>query len=245
MTTTLPVLPDSFTPLRTPIAEPSFAPKTPLRFGFACRIALVRSVDLSWSPPPYCVATILMFGYLFFIWSVKPFTRSMPVRLVWSCATIATSPDPPMRVAILSAAAPAAAMLSVAAVASGMSLSTPESNPMTGILAAEPPVVAGVPPHAAATRTTAARPPSQRVDLPLMFLSPLMFVSSERWHRLRPLHLPDTIAWDAVLLTGFRQGERISVIGQCYRLAPWVKDARSLARLGGASIWLCSWSSAV
>src|SRR5437867_7137425 len=79
-------------------------------------------------------------------------------------------------------------------------------------LAAEPPVVAGVPPHAAATRTTAARPPSQRVDLPLMFLSPLMFVSSERWHRLRPLHLPDTIAWDAVLLTGFRQGERISVI---------------------------------
>src|SRR2546423_4689848 len=40
-----------------------------------------------------------------------------------------------MRAAILSAAAPAAAMLSVAAVASGMSLSTPESNPMTGILA--------------------------------------------------------------------------------------------------------------
>ena len=66
---------------------------------------------------------------------MKPFTRSMPVRLVWSCATIATSPEPPMRVAILSAAAPAAAMLSVAAVASGMSLSTPESKPMTGMFA--------------------------------------------------------------------------------------------------------------
>src|SRR5216110_3249344 len=76
-----------------------------------------------------------MFGYLLLIWSVKPLTRSMPVRLVWSCATIATSPLPPMMVAILSAAAPAAAMLSVAAVASGMSLSTPESKPITGILA--------------------------------------------------------------------------------------------------------------
>src|SRR5881397_3131524 len=49
MTVTLPDFPDSFTPLSTPIADPSFAPKTPLRFGFACRIALVRSVDLSWS----------------------------------------------------------------------------------------------------------------------------------------------------------------------------------------------------
>src|SRR2546430_9320979 len=135
MTVTLPDFQDSFRPLRTPIADPSLAPNTPLRFGFACRIAFVRSVDFSWSPPPYCVATILMFGYLFLIWSVKPFTRSMPVRLVWSCAMIATSPDPPMRAAILAAAAPAAAMLSVAAGAGGVALSPPQSHPTTGDLA--------------------------------------------------------------------------------------------------------------
>src|SRR5207247_10854517 len=71
--------------------------------------------------------------YFALIWSVKPLTRSMPVRLVWSWAMIATSPDMPMSEAILSAAAAAALMLSVAAVASGMSLSTPESKPMTGM----------------------------------------------------------------------------------------------------------------
>src|SRR6266849_10003725 len=204
-------------------------------------------------------------------------------------------------------------MLSVAAVASGMSLSTPESNPMTGILAslnfwssgiaallssaakqsacgfllsaawtissclstcdsfsgpskvmvtlncvaafsapcftacqnwcwkpfeiigmkdlaAEPPVVAVVPPHAAATRTTAARPPSQRVDLPLMFLS--IDVCFTRANAPSPTAAPPRHdRGDAVLLTGFGQGERISVSGECYRLAPWVKDARSLARL--------------
>src|ERR671934_935091 len=48
---------------------------------------------------------------------------------------IATSPEPPMRLTILSAAAAAAAMLSVAAVVTGMSLSTPESKPTTGIFA--------------------------------------------------------------------------------------------------------------
>src|SRR5512133_2884895 len=79
---------------------------------------------------------ILMLGYLFLIWSVKPFTRSMPVRLVWSWAMMATSPSPPISSAILSAAMAAAATLSVAAVVTGMSLSTPESKPMTGILAA-------------------------------------------------------------------------------------------------------------
>ena len=79
---------------------------------------------------------ILMFGYLFLIWSVKPLTRSMPVRLVWSWAMIATSPSPPINSAILSAARAAAAILSVAAVLTGISLSTPESKPMTGMLAA-------------------------------------------------------------------------------------------------------------
>src|SRR5207245_11224001 len=82
-----------------------------------------------------CVATILMFGYFDLIWSVKPLTRSMPVRLVWSWAMTATSPALPISAAILSAAVAAALMLSVAAVASGISLSTPESNPMTGMFA--------------------------------------------------------------------------------------------------------------
>jgi len=60
----------------------------------------------------------------------------MPVRLVWSWMMAATSPELPMNLAMWSAAAPAAAMLSVAAVATGMSESTPESKPTTGILAA-------------------------------------------------------------------------------------------------------------
>ena len=59
--------------------------------------------------------------------------RSMPVRLVWSCTMTATSPSPPISSAILSAARAAAATLSVAAVVTGMSLSTPESKPTTGI----------------------------------------------------------------------------------------------------------------
>src|SRR2546430_17390339 len=59
----------------------------------------------------------------------------MPGGLVWSCEACATSPLPPMSVAMLSAAAAAAAMLSVAAVVTGMSLSTPESKPMTGMFA--------------------------------------------------------------------------------------------------------------
>src|SRR5438552_15959071 len=322
MTTTLPVLPDSLTPFSTPMAEPSFAPKTPLRFGLACRIVFVISVDLSWSPPPYCVATILMFGYLLLIWSVKPLTRSMPVRLVWSCATIATSPLMPMSVAILSAAAAAAAMLSVAAVATGMSLSTPESKPMTGMFwsfsfwssgiaallssaakqsafgflliaacsisiclstcdsfsgpsnvmvtlycaaAFSAPcrtacqnwcwkpfeiigmkslaaalglllglalglllaVLAGVPPQAAANRTTPARPPNPRIGLPLM-LTLHCCSSPKRAHDQRLVHLPRGDLGDALPMTGFRQVRRISVVMPCYRLAPWGRLVRSL-----------------
>src|SRR5512136_379073 len=59
----------------------------------------------------------------------------MPVRLVWSCAMTATSPEPPISDAILSAINAAAAMLSVAAVETGISLSTPESKPIIGMLA--------------------------------------------------------------------------------------------------------------
>ena len=57
----------------------------------------------------------------------------MPVRLVWSWTTSATLPSPPISSAILSAASAAAATLSVVAVVSGMSLSTPESKAMTGM----------------------------------------------------------------------------------------------------------------
>ena len=52
----------SRTPFSTPIAEPSLAPKMPFRFGLACRMDLVISVDFSWSPPPYWTLTILIFG---------------------------------------------------------------------------------------------------------------------------------------------------------------------------------------
>ena len=38
------------------------------------------------------------------MWFTKPSRRSMPVRLVWSCTTTATSPSLPMSSAILSAA---------------------------------------------------------------------------------------------------------------------------------------------
>jgi hypothetical protein len=49
-----------------------------------------------------------------FIRFTKPSRRSMPVRLVWSWMTAATSPELPISAASLSAASPAAAMLSVA-----------------------------------------------------------------------------------------------------------------------------------
>ena len=60
----------------------------------------------------------------------------MPVREVWSWTMTATLPASPMSSAILSAASPAAARLSVVTVVTGMSLSTPESKPTTGMPAA-------------------------------------------------------------------------------------------------------------
>src|SRR6476646_2391614 len=123
----------SLTALMTPIAEPSFAPKKPVMSGLAWIIALARSVDLSWSPPPYCGPMIVMPGYLAFISLMKPSRRSIPVRLVWSWTTTPTLPFPPSASPSLSAAVAAALTLSVAAVVTGMSLSTPESNPMTGM----------------------------------------------------------------------------------------------------------------
>ena len=74
------------------MAEPSLAPKKPLMSGLAWIIALARSVDLSWSPPPYCGPTILTFGYLAFISLMNPSRRSMPVRLVWSWTITPTLP---------------------------------------------------------------------------------------------------------------------------------------------------------
>src|SRR6218665_2128508 len=62
MTTSLRFI--SLTPLITPTAEPSLVPKMPFRFGLACRMDLVISVDLRWSPPPYWMLTILMPGKL-------------------------------------------------------------------------------------------------------------------------------------------------------------------------------------
>src|SRR6218665_3847858 len=44
MTTSLRFI--SLTPLITPTAEPSLVPKMPFRFGLACRMDLVISVDL-------------------------------------------------------------------------------------------------------------------------------------------------------------------------------------------------------
>ena len=115
--------------------EPSLAPKKPFRSGLAVMIALARSADLTGSPAPYWMLTILMFGYLAFISLTKPSRRVMPVWLVWSWTMTATLPALPIRAAIWSAATPAAAMLSVATVVTGMSLSTPESKPTTGMLA--------------------------------------------------------------------------------------------------------------
>ena len=96
-------------------------------------IDFAMSADLAWSPPPYCTGSTSMSGALAFIHSMKPSRRSMPVWLVWSWTTIATLPLPPISSAMCLAASAAAALLSVAAVVSGTSLSTPESNAMTGM----------------------------------------------------------------------------------------------------------------
>ena len=60
----------------------------------------------------------------------------MPDALVWSWTTIPTLPLLPISSARCFAASAAAALLSVAAVVTGTSLSTPESNAMTGMLLA-------------------------------------------------------------------------------------------------------------
>src|ERR1035437_10562637 len=120
MATILPSLLVSLSALRTPLIEPSLAPKKPFRFGWAVMIALARSADLTGSPAPYWMSTTWMFGYLALISLTKPSRRVMPVWLVWSWTTMATSPEPPIAVVIWSAAVPAAAMLSVASVVTGI-----------------------------------------------------------------------------------------------------------------------------
>ncbi|MCY1375695.1 hypothetical protein D9M69_631280 [compost metagenome] len=117
------------------MAPGSLVPKMPLSLGWACISVLAISADFSWSPP-YCTSTTLILGYLALIWFRNPSRRPTPVVLVWSWAITATSPSPPIFSAILSAARAAAATLLVVAVVTGMSLSTPESNAITGMLAA-------------------------------------------------------------------------------------------------------------
>src|SRR5665647_3935195 len=116
-----------------PMAEPSFEPKMPLRSGLAWMIDLVMSADLAWSPPPYWASSRVTFGQFALMPAMKPSRRSMPLLEVWSWTTMATLPALPMSAHICLAASPAAAMLSVAAVVTGMLESTPESNAMSGI----------------------------------------------------------------------------------------------------------------
>src|SRR6478735_1190962 len=153
-TTTMPFFPLSSTPLTTPMAEPSFEPKMPAMSGLAAMIDLVMSADLAWSPPPYWGSSTVMPGALAFIQSMKPSRRSLPDPLVWSCTTRATVPLPPSRSDMCLAASAAAALLSVEAVVTGMSLSTPESNAITGMLAALACSSSG----AAAWESSAAKP---------------------------------------------------------------------------------------
>src|SRR6478609_5871010 len=114
---------------------PLIAPKKPFRSGFAVIIDFAMSADFTGSPAPYWTSTTWMFGCLAFIWLTKPSRRVMPVCEVWSWTMTPTLPVSPISPASLSASTPAAAMLSVATVVTGMSLSTPESKPMTGMLA--------------------------------------------------------------------------------------------------------------
>src|SRR5664279_111757 len=65
--------------------------------------------------------------------AMKPSRRSVPLLEVWSWTTMATLPALLMSLHICLAPSAAAALLSVAAVVTGMSESTPESNAMSGI----------------------------------------------------------------------------------------------------------------
>ena len=98
-------------------------------------IAFARSVALSGSPL-YWMSTISMSGSFFSMYSTNPSRRCTPVTLVWSWTTRAILPVWSIRSAMCLAASAAAARLSVVVVVSGTSLSTPESNAMTGILSA-------------------------------------------------------------------------------------------------------------
>ena len=106
----------------------------PLRSGLAAMIAFAMSADLAWSPPPYWMSTHLDVR-LVVLHLVDEAVAALHAGLaeVWSCTTSATLPLSPMSSAMCLAASAAAALLSVAAVVSGMSLSTPESNAMTGM----------------------------------------------------------------------------------------------------------------
>src|SRR5450830_1904661 len=109
MATILFSLPVSLSALRTPLMEPSLAPKKPLRSGLAVIIALAMSADLTASPAPYWGGRTLMFGYFAAIWARNPSRRVIPVWLVWSWTMTPTVPALPMRLAMWSAAAAVAA----------------------------------------------------------------------------------------------------------------------------------------
>src|SRR4051812_1194412 len=103
-------------------------------------------------------------------------------------------------------------------------------------------LLAGVPPHAAATRMTASSMPNQRNDLLLMIPPSDVLLPSTRVRCTTPPP-PRHDRGDAVPVTGFRQAKRISVTTSCYRRASWERDGRSLAPREGLLTFSCFSSS--
>src|SRR5439155_6387238 len=102
-------------------------------------------------------------------------------------------------------------------------------------------VLAGVPPQAAATKTTAANPPNQRGGLPLMF-PPLMLFSPTRG-RCTTHHLPDTI-WGCCSCDGIPSTRTDIRRAPVLLSGSWERDGRLLAPREGLSTFSCFSSSA-
>jgi hypothetical protein len=81
------------------------------------------------------------------------------------------------------------------------------------------------------------------MDLPFIPLSTRVLFALNG--RLKSAHLPREIGGMVRALTGFRQVARISVTSAWYRLAPWRRDARSLAPQGAPWTYCSSWWIAV
>jgi hypothetical protein len=65
-------MPVSVTAFRTPMIEPSFAPKKPFKSGLAWMIAFRQVGRLQLVAAPYWTSTTSMFGYASAMRSVKP-----------------------------------------------------------------------------------------------------------------------------------------------------------------------------